>query len=104
MTVEEAVGYALADDQEERHARPQRTPTPKEPPTSIQPDDALSRREGEVALLVAQGLTNRQIASELTISENTVANHVARILKKLKLPSRSQIAVWMTEKRLHETR
>jgi predicted DNA-binding transcriptional regulator len=44
-----------------------------------------------VALLVGRELTNRQIASELSISEHTVANHVARILKKLRLRSRAQI-------------
>jgi predicted ATPase/DNA-binding SARP family transcriptional activator/DNA-binding CsgD family transcriptional regulator/Flp pilus assembly protein TadD len=60
---------------------------------------ALTPREEEVAALVARGLTNRQIASELSISEHTVANHVARILRKLRLSSRSQITAWVTERR-----
>jgi DNA-binding NarL/FixJ family response regulator len=53
---------------------------------------ALTRREQEVALLVARGLTNRQIALELSISEHTVASHVRKILKKLGLRSRAQIS------------
>lgn len=46
---------------------------------------SLTRREEDVAALAALGLTNRQIASELSISEHTVAIHVARILKKVGL-------------------
>ncbi len=54
----------------------------------------LSPREAEVAALVADGLTNRQIAERLVISERTAGNHVAHILTKLGLTSRSQVAVW----------
>jgi DNA-binding CsgD family transcriptional regulator/Flp pilus assembly protein TadD len=60
---------------------------------------ALTPREEEVAALVARGLTNRQIASELSISEHTAANHIAKILRKLRLSSRSQITAWVTERR-----
>jgi DNA-binding NarL/FixJ family response regulator len=56
---------------------------------------ALSRREREVAKLVARGLTNRRIAKELVLSERTVENHVSNILKKLKLSSRSEVAAWV---------
>jgi DNA-binding CsgD family transcriptional regulator len=59
----------------------------------------LTRREGEVAVLVARGLTNRQIATELSISEHTVANHVAKTRRKLELDSRSQIIAWVIERR-----
>jgi non-specific serine/threonine protein kinase len=52
----------------------------------------LTRREREVAYLVARGLTNRQISEELFISERTVHAHVRKILKKLGLRSRAQIA------------
>jgi non-specific serine/threonine protein kinase len=62
--------------------------------------DKLTRREQEVAVLVAGGLTNRQISTELGISERTVGNHVARILRKLGLRSRAQIASWTTERQL----
>jgi len=65
--------------------------TPKEPQASRQPDDVLTSREREVALLAERGLSNRQIALELSISEHTVAAHVRKILKKQGLRSRAQI-------------
>ena len=55
---------------------------------------ALSPREAEVAALVAEGLTNRQIAQRLVISERTAQNHVQHILTKLGFTTRSQIAAW----------
>lgn len=60
---------------------------------------ALTRREKEVATLVARGLTNRQIASELVLSERTVDHHVSNILKKLKLSSRARVASWLAKLR-----
>ncbi len=54
----------------------------------------LSRREQEVAALIARGLTNREIAEALSISERTAGNHVHHILNKLGLGSRAQVAVW----------
>jgi DNA-binding NarL/FixJ family response regulator len=60
----------------------------------------LTRRELEVAGLVARGLSNRQIASELHLSQRTVENHIAKILRKLALASRAQIAAWAIEQRL----
>jgi DNA-binding CsgD family transcriptional regulator/tetratricopeptide (TPR) repeat protein len=54
----------------------------------------LSSREAEVAQLVAEGLTNRQIAERLVISERTAENHVQHILTKLGFATRSQIAAW----------
>jgi DNA-binding CsgD family transcriptional regulator/tetratricopeptide (TPR) repeat protein len=56
--------------------------------------DPLTRREREVATLVARGLTNRQIAESLVISERTVDTHVANIFSKLELKTRAQVAVW----------
>jgi DNA-binding CsgD family transcriptional regulator len=56
---------------------------------------ALSPREMEVARLVAEGLTNRQIAERLVISERTAQNHVQHILTKLGFSNRSQIAAWL---------
>jgi DNA-binding CsgD family transcriptional regulator len=55
----------------------------------------LTRREREVANLVAQGLTNREIAARLFISERTAESHVEQIRGKLGFRSRSQIAAWM---------
>ncbi len=52
-----------------------------------------------MARLVADGLTNRQIAARLVISERTAGNHVAHILTKLGFTSRSQIAAWRSERR-----
>ncbi|HEX6673524.1 MAG TPA: AAA family ATPase [Actinomycetes bacterium] len=54
----------------------------------------LSRREQEVAALVARGLTNREIARTLFLSERTAENHVQHILTKLGFGSRAQIAAW----------
>jgi len=56
---------------------------------------ALSRREREVAKLVAEGLTNRQIAKRLFIAERTAEGHVEQIRNKLGFTSRSQIAAWV---------
>lgn len=56
----------------------------------------LTRREREVANLVAQGLTNREIAARLFISERTAESHVEQIRGKLGFRSRSQIAAWVT--------
>jgi predicted ATPase/DNA-binding CsgD family transcriptional regulator len=56
--------------------------------------DQLSRREREVAALVADGLTNREIADRLFLSDRTVEGHVLRILDKLGFQRRSQIAIW----------
>ena len=58
------------------------------------PDDPLSPREAQVAALVAEGLTNRQIAQRLFISERTAQNHVQHILTKLGFTTRSQISAW----------
>ena len=60
----------------------------------------LTRREREVAALVARGMTNRQIAAELVIAEDTAANHVRHIRARLGLRSRVQVAVWATERGL----
>ena len=58
----------------------------------------LSPRETEIAQLVADGLTNRQIAAAAHISERTVESHVQHILAKLGFTRRSQIAVWSTRR------
>jgi non-specific serine/threonine protein kinase len=91
MSAERAIDYALAEEGK----GPQRSTSVTEPehqPTADEGAHALTRREREVALHVARGLTNRQIASELVLSEHTVHHHLTRILKKLDLRSREQIA------------
>ncbi|NEA37318.1 AAA family ATPase [Streptomyces sp. SID13031] len=64
------------------------------------PKTVLSVRETEVAALVADGLTNRQIAGRLVISERTAQNHVQHILTKLGFATRAQIATWATREQL----
>jgi DNA-binding CsgD family transcriptional regulator len=53
----------------------------------------LSKREMEIALLISQGATNKELASQLGISENTVKVHMKNILQKLELTNRQQLAV-----------
>jgi DNA-binding CsgD family transcriptional regulator len=57
----------------------------------------LTEREREVAALIAQGKSNREIADELVVSYRTVETHVGTILSKLAYSSRAQIAVWAVE-------
>jgi DNA-binding CsgD family transcriptional regulator len=59
-------------------------------------DSPLSRRETEVLRLVAAGLTNREIASSLVLSEHTVHRHVANVLRKLGQSSRAAAAASAT--------
>jgi tetratricopeptide (TPR) repeat protein len=65
--------------------------------------DGLSNREREVATLVAQGRSNREIASHLVVSERTAEAHVSNILGKLGFTTRAQIAAWAVEKGLSTT-
>jgi len=57
----------------------------------------LSKREREVAQLVARGLSNREIADRLYLSERTIDNHVHHILDKLGFDSRVQVATWLVK-------
>jgi predicted ATPase/DNA-binding SARP family transcriptional activator/DNA-binding CsgD family transcriptional regulator len=93
MSMEQATEYALT---EEEPARTPAVPVP-EKPSAVTRRVTLTRREQEVAALVAQGLTNRQIASELSISDYTVANHISKIFKKLNVNSRSQVTAWVVK-------
>ena len=60
----------------------------------------LTQRESEVAALIAQGKSNRQIAEMLVLGERTIETHVGNILSKLNFTSRAQVATWVTEQRL----
>jgi predicted ATPase/DNA-binding SARP family transcriptional activator/DNA-binding CsgD family transcriptional regulator len=90
MTSDQAVEYALGAGE----PAPYTTLTPRKPSFVEAPDDPLTSREREVVVLVGRGLTDRQISSELSVSERTVHTHVRNILSKLGLCSRTQIAVW----------
>jgi len=62
----------------------------------------LTRREREVATLIAQGKSNREIAEAMTVRVKTVETYVTRILNKLGLESRVQVATWAIEKGIHK--
>jgi non-specific serine/threonine protein kinase len=85
MTIADAVGHAVSYLSSDQVA-------PEGPRPQL-----ISRRELEVARLVSEGLTNRDIAKALFISERTVDNHVKHVLDKLHFRSRSQIGAWLAE-------
>ncbi len=64
------------------------------------PAPVLTARELEVLKLVARGMSNREVADQLYISENTVKNHVRNILEKLHLHSRMEAVMYAVRKRL----
>ncbi|MFC4071776.1 ATP-binding protein [Actinoplanes subglobosus] len=69
-------------------------PDPKPAPRAGRPS-VLTGREREIAHLLADGLSNREIAARLVISPRTVDGHVERILAKLGFSTRTQVAVWV---------
>lgn len=85
---DEATAYALGD----RKSRAA---------SSIDPaaEAGLTKREWEVAHLIAQGMSNRAIAAHLFISPRTAETHVEHILVKLNFTSRAQVAAWITQQR-----
>ena len=66
----------------------------RDPPTPAPASDTLSQREREVLGLIAEGLSNQQIAERLAIGEKTVKTHVSNVLSKLDLSDRTQVAVY----------
>jgi DNA-binding CsgD family transcriptional regulator/tetratricopeptide (TPR) repeat protein len=105
-TLIEEVAATLSDDGLGEDFRRQATALipPAQPLTPSQATKQkfgrLTRREGQVAAMVAQGLSNREIADELVISVKTVEAHVTRILAKLGFYSRAQVAAWAVDKGL----
>lgn len=94
-----AMGQAMAPDDAialATHAPDERAPAGPSAVDQAAPH-LLSAREQEVAALVAGGLSNRQIASRLVITERTAGAHVEHILAKLGFASRTQIGVWAAE-------
>jgi predicted ATPase/DNA-binding CsgD family transcriptional regulator len=83
LNTEEAI--ALAD--EESRSRPESAPSASNQPR-------LTRREIQVAHLLAEGLTNREIAQRLVISQRTAEGHVEHVLEKMGFKSRAQVAAW----------
>jgi len=86
LRVEDAVSLALGNEPEAAW------------PAGL--NQALTRRETEVATLTARGLTNRDIAAQLFISVRTVEVHVDRVLSKLGFHTRTQLAAWAYEEGL----
>ncbi|MHB8126654.1 MAG: response regulator transcription factor [Desulfitobacteriaceae bacterium] len=76
--------------------------TTKNPAKPANSGSVLTQRETEIALLIAEGLTNKELAGRLYITEGTVKNHVTNILTKLCLDHRTQIALYVIEKKLHD--
>ncbi|MFD9937413.1 LuxR C-terminal-related transcriptional regulator [Streptomyces massasporeus] len=92
LPLADLVGHALQEP-----GRPH--PAEAAPPPHDDSTVRLTRRETEVARLVAEGLANQQIADRLVIARRTAEGHVERILSKLGFSNRSQIAAWMTAQR-----
>lgn len=86
---DEALAYAL----EETPAEEAHEAAPVE--SRIPP---LTRRETEIARLVAEGLSNKDIAGRLVISQRTAEGHIEHILDKLGFKSRAQVAAWLRER------
>ncbi|MDF3307372.1 LuxR C-terminal-related transcriptional regulator [Rhodococcus sp. T2V] len=87
LSVDEAVAYALGEQP--------RTEVPATSNATL----GLTRREQQVAELVAEGLSNRAIAERLVISQRTVEGHVEHSLVKLGFTSRTQLAAWVHEQK-----
>lgn len=88
MATSEKVTSALAE-----HLR---TGTLEDPESSV--TQLLTKREFEVLCCIASGLSNREIADELQISDGTVKVHVKHLLKKLRFRSRVEAAVWASDR------
>ena len=68
-----------------------------QPPQANKTESLLTDREQEIVALVAQGLSNKEIARELGVSANTIRSHISNILRKLKLTNRTQIAIYLKD-------
>jgi non-specific serine/threonine protein kinase len=87
LPLDQAIELGLDDQREDAWRRPD-------------PSAGLTRREREIAALVATGLTNREIAGKLYLSVRTVEVHVDHALNKLGFRTRAQLAAWMHEQGL----
>ncbi|WP_246089912.1 ATP-binding protein [Nonomuraea deserti] len=87
LSYDEKISFALGE-----------TDLANEPPGEKTSWSPLTRRETEIARLVAQGMSNKEIAAALVIGQRTAEGHVEHILSKLGFNSRTQIAVWARER------
>jgi DNA-binding NarL/FixJ family response regulator len=112
-----AVGYLLKDvepdDLEKAIASAARGEAPLDPKAArtllsarqaAAPADALSEREREVLLMVAEGLPNKVIAQRLQISEKTVKAHLTSVFRQIGVTDRTQAALWAERHGLNDTR
>ena len=86
MTTADAISFALGE-------------SVKVAASGAQEKSPLTRREEEVAELIGDGLSNREIAGRLVISQRTAQGHVENILRKLGFSSRTQVAAWVAERK-----
>ncbi len=86
MNLDQAISFALGEEG-----------LPADSSGTTRQPQLLTRRQLEIARLVAEGFTNRQIAQRLFISERTAEGHVEQIRNKLGFNSRVQIGAWITE-------
>lgn len=93
LSLEQAMAYALADNEPEKPVR-----------EASSPQVRLTDRERQVAELAAEGMTNRQIGRQLSITERTVDTHMGKIFRKLGVSSRVEVATWIAERRSAEAR
>jgi non-specific serine/threonine protein kinase len=87
LELDDAISFAIGEEL---------IPAPRPIPEAPTP---LTRREQQVADLIAGGMSNKEIAARLVIARRTAEGHVERILQKLGFNSRTQIATWVTERR-----
>lgn len=94
---EQATGRALSVEQAIEYGLNLPFGLPKPSQKGIEPLQELSGREREVVALIAQGLSNGEIADELVLSKRTVEHHIANILSRLSFTNRAQIVRWAME-------
>lgn len=92
-SLDATIEYALEISGQTSATKPSSSPTA----AGSTSESILSAREREVAVLIAEGYSNRAIADALVIAPRTVDSHVSNILSKLDLHSRAQIAAWSVE-------
>ena len=97
LTEQQAVLFALSQEV------PQIAPSPSQGFPSPSGRGPLTARELEIATLIADGLSNKQMAHRLKISERTADSHLEHIRTKLDVHSRAQIAAWFTQNGLLHT-
>lgn len=96
-----AAGNGTIDDSlTKRLLREVATRRRTQPVTADRGSDLLTPRELDIVLLLAQGMSNEEIADELVLEVSTVKSHLARVMPKLGVRSRLQVAVWAYQNRV----